>query len=482
MRRFLLAALLLFAFAPALSAQTTAPPPRLAPPPLLYIKLAGPKGMRVKVYSGSLTPRTIETPAIIGLRPGYRSRIALSEIPGFPNETFHASLETVGSLILTDRLSHADFPAPLTLTLDDFNRAAENATVQRAILLERAEHALPITTSKDVPIEVAIAPNRNLLVETRHLGQPLLVLQMGARKFAPEEMINVPGTMLLPDDKILALPMAFPPLPWNCYPVADPVHGPLNPSDFFALPDGGDTGARAGVLRDGKLVGVDVTDTVAAFTDSMGRRRVACSNRVALCVPRFIVARTELLPAGHTVAWELGARRSVIGESLLGRTAVIDTHTHRAAVEAFGGKTRASAISTEVGLAISGRIQGVVMHFHSRTPAGVDVLCPRPLGIEPPDGCLQVIKWPDKCGASIGDIITFFIRYTNPGGQPMSGILIADSLHPRYEYVPGSAKTDRAANFSTQPNEAGSVQLRWEIQGELSPGEQGVVSFQVKIR
>ena len=100
-------------------------------------------------------------------------------------------------------------------------------------------------------------------------------------------------------------------------------------------------------------------------------------------------------------------------------------------------------------------------------------MCPQPLGTEPKDGPLQVIKFPDKCGALVGEIVTFFIRYTNTGGQPMSGIAIADSLHTRYEYVAGSAKSDRAANFSTQRNEAGSTMLPWEIQGELAYGGSG---------
>ncbi|HZY85970.1 MAG TPA: hypothetical protein VFE78_14150, partial [Gemmataceae bacterium] len=100
----------------------------------------------------------------------------------------------------------------------------------------------------------------------------------------------------------------------------------------------------------------------------------------------------------------------------------------------------------------------------------------------PPDKPLLIIKWPDRCGAQIGDVVTFYLRYTNQGGQPITDILVTDSLAARFEYVPGSAKSDRDAVFTTQPNESGSVVLRWEVAGALLPGQSGTVSFQVRIR
>jgi hypothetical protein len=33
-----------------------------------------------------------------------------------------------------------------------------------------------------------------------------------------------------------------------------------------------------------------------------------------------------------------------------------------------------------------------------------------------------------------------------------------------------------------QQNEAGSVILRWEINGRLPPGESGIISFQARVR
>jgi uncharacterized repeat protein (TIGR01451 family) len=84
--------------------------------------------------------------------------------------------------------------------------------------------------------------------------------------------------------------------------------------------------------------------------------------------------------------------------------------------------------------------------------------------------------------AQIGDVVTFFISYTNTGGKPIANIAVSDSLSPRLEYVPGSARSDREAIFVTQENEAGSLILRWEVKDPLAPCQKGVVSFQARVK
>ncbi len=79
-------------------------------------------------------------------------------------------------------------------------------------------------------------------------------------------------------------------------------------------------------------------------------------------------------------------------------------------------------------------------------------------------------------------MVTFYLKYTNQGGLPITDIAVSDSLAGRFEYVPGSAHADRDAVFTTQPNEAGSLIVRWEVAGALPPGQSGTVSFQVRIR
>jgi uncharacterized repeat protein (TIGR01451 family) len=82
----------------------------------------------------------------------------------------------------------------------------------------------------------------------------------------------------------------------------------------------------------------------------------------------------------------------------------------------------------------------------------------------------------------VGDVITFYLKYSNTGGQPITDVAVSDSLVGRLEYVPGSARADRTAVFTVQENEAGSRILRWEIAGRLLPGQSGVVSFQARVR
>ena len=79
-------------------------------------------------------------------------------------------------------------------------------------------------------------------------------------------------------------------------------------------------------------------------------------------------------------------------------------------------------------------------------------------------------------------MVTFFLRYSNHGGRPLTDVAVSDSLSGRLEYVAGSAQADRDAVFTTEQNEAGSTILRWEISGRLAPGQTGVLRFQAKVR
>jgi uncharacterized repeat protein (TIGR01451 family) len=100
----------------------------------------------------------------------------------------------------------------------------------------------------------------------------------------------------------------------------------------------------------------------------------------------------------------------------------------------------------------------------------------------PPDKPLVLIKCADRPAAQVGDVVTFFLRYSNHGGKPLTDVAVTDSLSPRLEYVPGSAASDRTAVFTTQDNGAGSVILRWEVSGRLLPGQTGTLRFQARVR
>lgn len=95
---------------------------------------------------------------------------------------------------------------------------------------------------------------------------------------------------------------------------------------------------------------------------------------------------------------------------------------------------------------------------------------------------LTLHKWADRESAQVGDVVTFFLKYTNQGGQPIDDVAVSDSLTGRLEYVPGSAQSSRDGVFTMQQNEAGSLILQWEISGRLLPGHSGTVRFQAKVR
>jgi uncharacterized repeat protein (TIGR01451 family) len=99
-----------------------------------------------------------------------------------------------------------------------------------------------------------------------------------------------------------------------------------------------------------------------------------------------------------------------------------------------------------------------------------------------PEKPLVLIKCADRPAAQVGDVVTFTLRYSNHGGRALTDVAISDSLTTRLEYVPGSARSDHEAVFTTQENEAGSLLLRWEIAGRLLPGESGAVRFQARVR
>jgi uncharacterized repeat protein (TIGR01451 family) len=138
------------------------------------------------------------------------------------------------------------------------------------------------------------------------------------------------------------------------------------------------------------------------------------------------------------------------------------------------------AVQTK-GPQVVGRVEGLNLVSTTLTTADVTGIC----GEKPEclvDRPLLLIKWADRQEAQVGDLVTFYLKYSNNGSRPISDVAVSDSLTGRLEYIPSSAKSDRNAVFTLQENEAGSLVLRWEISGRLLPGESGKVSFQARIR
>jgi uncharacterized repeat protein (TIGR01451 family) len=450
----------------------------------MYVRFTGPIGTKITLYRGYDAGKTFDLPATVGFRPGYSYRFAVSGMEGFPSQAFFPSLEVRGSLALRSNLRNADFPAYIRFTEEDFQRAASGSLVKKVITLERPDLALPVASKPDEPIEIQVANTRDPYVEAAERGQPLITYHLGQRFLTPQELnrLAIPGTVLLPGDQILGMPPVPPYLNWHWCPVYDPVHGPRHPSEFVTLWDGGDIGAPAGFNRFGKLKGVDPTDTIAEYMDSKGNQRLAVSNRVGLCVPRFIIFRGEYLLATQTAQLNVAAAatlKSTAGTT--GQVALKEQHQQQH-TEGVGTKLRLTSTYNSMTTSVFGRRQGLEIRAQLRTTDSVRATHAGPEKIEPPDCPLIIIKWPDKECVNVGEIVTFYLKYSNTGGQPITNVVVTDSLTQRLEYVKGSTKTDRDAMFTTQPNEVGSSLLRWEFTSPLQPREHGLISFQVRVR
>lgn len=472
--------------ATTLEAQFTPPPPAPAAklPPLLYVRLAGPKGMKVTLYRGEAQGVRFDAPCVIGLRPGYRCQIELSNIPGFKGASFFPTLDVHGSLALIAQLRNADYPATILFTDDDFAKVEAGTLLRKTIILERPEDALPIAARADQPIELAVPPGRHLLQEASRHGAPLAVMTLGQRRFTREEMRDaaLPGTLLLPGEKNLAVPRVPPCLPWACYSVSDPLLGPPHAGEWTTLHDGGDMNLPAGYGQGGRLAGLDPSDTIAEYVDPRGRKRIVPSNRVHVCVPRFILLRTEQTVGGHVATLAPGGTQSnQQGIAFTGRLTFAEEKTPLR-LESTAGRLKPSATVNEEGTAVTGRVNGTEVAATLRAPDTLDGSHPPPRAGLPPLRPLRIIKWPSCAGANVGDIITFYLRFTNQGAEPITDVAVSDSLTPRFEYVAGSQRTDRAAGFTLQQNEAGSAVLRWEFAGALPAGASGTISFQVRVR
>jgi uncharacterized repeat protein (TIGR01451 family) len=544
--KYLLAVSLPFLMSPLAMGQLPPPlVPGPGPSPVLYVRFGGIPGMKVTFYQGAPVGRAFNVPAGAGLRPGYLYRVKLTNLAGHPGLALYPTLEVRGTLQLPPRQRPSDYPAWIALSHDDIEHAKAGVLITKVIYLEDPDRAYPVATRPELPPEKEIRPGQDPVAEARSLGRPMLIVRLGGRTFTDAELAHeaIPGTVLLAGDKRLTAPAAGPWIPWACMPVIDPLLGP-RPLVEECLHDGGDSGAPAGFDQNGNLRGLDPADTVAEYKDSRGERHITPSNRVCLCAPRFAVVRMETPIAGYETAVVVAGTKSVQEQGLmksrqpslftkqneqlagmkgqerasanvanlsLGRLIHLDVlKAYEVDVEAAGVLGTAevrrltkeqitrlsrqmdfarlysrpygtrSTSQTEGGPLVVGRVEGTNVFSTVAETRDFTATCgEKP---QPPDRPIILFKWASAQGAQIGDVVTFFLKYSNHGGRPINDIAVSDSLTGRLEYIPGSSKTDRDAVFTMQQNEAGSLILRWEIGGSLLPGQSGVVSFRARIR
>src|SRR5947209_10958819 len=311
MNTFLLTALLPFG-----CGEGTMPPP--PPAPLLFVRVVAPDGTRVVFRPGTPEARSMATPAVAGFRPGYGYRIQLTDLPDQAGRVVSPSFEVLDALHVPPGLKAENFPATVNFTEDDLRRAASGGMVTKVVFLEDPAQAPAVRSSPTQPVEFDVTPGHDPLEEARLRGRAMMIVRLGERDVPPAELlaVGIPGTVLVPGDPALPNPACPPTLPaakWLWY---DPILGPKKPLEEI-LSDGGDIGPRVGIDPEGKLGGLDPTDTAAEYRYGASPRRVGIANRAWLFSPRFAVLRQESLPAAEGALVPLAGVQTALAEAVL---------------------------------------------------------------------------------------------------------------------------------------------------------------------
>ncbi|MFO0800710.1 MAG: hypothetical protein U0804_24865 [Gemmataceae bacterium] len=453
------------------------------PAPLLAARVIAPAGVRVTANPGTGFARMHDAPAVFGFRPGYVYRLELSNLPYQPGRVLYPEVEVRGVLVPRAGMRYMDWPAPLLFTQADLDRALAGGVVVKAVYLEDPEKAIPTEFGLMNPVEIPAGSEEEAVNEAIANGRLVAIVRLGSKTPTAAELQAgaVDGTVLAPGERHLRAPTAPPQLPFAVARFFDPIAGPRGPVGECFI-DGGDRLAPLGIGPAGRLGGLNPTDVGVEYTID-GKRRVTTSNVVCLCVPRFVIQRTEIGPNAVDVPFSLAVNHNLVAPQAFRDRQAAMAEVGRERPGAVQGRSRPMGYVglTGVGFFVGGTRPAIVGQVDGVAVTGA-VVEPEVLTWYP--GCpLTVSKVIDADGeVRSGSVVTITLRYVNSGSRPVSDVVVSDSLSGRLEFVPGSAESDRAANFSAGENEAGSSVVRWELPGVLLPGQGGTVRFRAKVR
>jgi uncharacterized repeat protein (TIGR01451 family) len=381
-------------------------------------------------------------------------------------------------------MKYMDYPIPLVFSLADIERALSGAVITKVIYLEDPEKALPTEILPDYPVEMPDDTEQLAVKAARDNGRVMAIVRLGNRKPSDAELkaVAINGTILLPGEKYLKAPAIPPVFPFWGVPLYDPILGPRGPKEE-CLVNGDDKEDPLGIGLHGRLGGLNPTDVGVEYTMG-GKRKVATSCMVCICAPRFMIRRSELLPSGFETRHRLAGTVGELRPSQFHDRELVAVNTGREKPNEFIGRQRPSAYVGRIGTGVfigTSRPSAFAQVFGAKVEA--TYVEPEQLTAYPTLCPMTVTKTVDPPGPKqSGEIVTITIRYMNTGSKLASDIVISDSLSGRLEYVPGSAQSDRPANFTAAENEVGSVILRWDLPGTLVPGQGGTIKFKAKVR
>jgi len=459
--------------------------PVVMPSAFTFVKVIGPEGSKTTWYPQTSLAAATRMGTPVGLRPGYSYRFEMANVGLRNNQTIWPSIEVRGSLVPKPNMNPADHPVPIFMTEEDVERILEGRFVTKIYYLEDPDKAVNGPQDLGIPLENSVPNEMDAMKNARANGRLMIIVRAGERLWDKDELQtqNVPGTIWIPSQmKAFPMPVAPPTLPFVGVAYFDPLIGPKQLTGE-CLHDGGDRFANLGIGRENKLYGLDPSDTSLEFGIGKGKQ-VVTSNRVCICIPRFAVQRVEVAAilqhgfAGPQIGLHIDRQLAVVH-----KLPSLNVKTIEQPINAVGG-TRASGLILETGPRIQelfigkpeivANMKGAKIVGQMREPGDITTYS---------DCCLILNKRMDPPNPKqIGDIVTFYLSYRNPGAEPMTDLVVSDSLTGRLEYIPNTAKSDRAATFTATPNEAGSLTLRWAIDDKLLPGQRGVVAFQARIR
>jgi uncharacterized repeat protein (TIGR01451 family) len=456
------------------------------PAPVVAAKFLLPAGARVTAFPGSKQlARIYSAPTVFSLRPGYNYRFEVSNVlPYSPGVSFYPQIELRGVLVPRPGMKYSDYPIPIYFTQADFTRVLDGALITKVIYLEDPDKALPIATKPDAPIELPEDTPEDAINNANAKGRLMAIVRLGNRKPPVEELLcdAVDGTILLPGEGYLRAPKLPPIYRYFSVPLYDPLLGAKIPKEE-CFPNGGDRKDIMGIGPNGAVGGLNPTDVGAEFTLN-GQRRVVTSNMTTICAPRYVIRKAETLAFGFFNMQVVAANISKELPLAYKERRAPMTDVHREQAIEFIGRQRSSAYIGRIGVGtfLSTTKPVAVAQVSGVKVEGV-VVEPEQLTAYPSLAPLTVAKIIDPAGPrQPGDVVTVTLRYMNSGLHAISDLVVSDSLSGRLEFIPGSSQTDRAANFTAAENEAGSMLLRWEIPGELFPGQGGTIKFKARVR
>ena len=332
--------------------------------------------------------------------------------------------------------------------------------------------------------------------------------------------------VMSPEGPVTGVPMPYEPVgPWAPPGLAGPW-----PRDEYLL-DGGDKGLDAQVTQNWQIHGLEVEDTIAHFDTLDGRTMVEPSNQVTVYAPRFRSVRQveglnqneeRVATAGVSLPVALSRQETaqVAGTSKqqvqpggqYGRKQTITFHSKQGdgavssgvGLQAFqdgfqpyenlsairlGRMEEAEMLRLAEGAtaAIAWTHKQAVQIMLDHQWATVEVQNEHTQSVftvksPPPNPKVRVIKVASTPFAEPNDTVDFTIRFDNIGNQVVGNVTVVDNLSTRLEFIPGSAQCSVPANFSTQPNDAGSMALRWEIINPVEVNQGGIVRFRCRVR